>query len=140
MNIISGSNAFYSSADLQSIDITLVTDTLGTVPCTVHPNDPPTAQIYADCISGKYGAIAAYVAPPMPENPAAFEQAVKVSLGGIIPANQLMTVYPAFFPAIQTSQWADVSALLADALSKNVITSAQNTAIKTAALSNGITL
>ena len=65
MIVISGSNAVYTSADNQSITLDLVTDTLGTIPCTVHPNDPPTAQIYADCISGKYGVISAYVVPPV---------------------------------------------------------------------------
>jgi hypothetical protein len=60
MQIISGSNAVYSSADNQSITLDLVADTLGAIPCTVHPNDPPTAQIYADCIAGKYGTIAPY--------------------------------------------------------------------------------
>lgn len=60
MIIESGSNAQYTSADNKSITLTIVTDTLGTIPISVHPDDVPTAQIYADCVAGKYGAIAAY--------------------------------------------------------------------------------
>ena len=60
MQVLSGSNAVYSSADSKLITLDIVTDTYGAIPITVHPDDPPTAQIYADCLTGKYGAIAPY--------------------------------------------------------------------------------
>jgi hypothetical protein len=69
-----------------------------------------------------------------------FAQAVKQGVGGILAANALMVVYPAFFPAIQAQQWVDVQALILDANSRSVITSAQYTAIKTAAVAYHIPL
>lgn len=66
-------------------------------------------------------------------DPVAFSQAVKSGVGGILAANALMVAYPAFFPAIETGQWNDLATLILDAQSKNVITSAQYAAMKTAA-------
>ena len=140
MNVLSGSNAVYSSADGKLITLDIVTDTLGAIPISVQPNDPPTAQIYADCIAGKYGAIGAYVVPPPQPNPSGFSADVKIAVGGILATNALMALYPAFLPAIQQQNWSDVSVLLADALTKGIITSAQNTAIRIAATTNGIIL
>ena len=87
MNITSGSNAVYSSADNSSITLTLVTDTLGTIECTVSPNDAATSQIHADCIAGKYGAIAPF--------PLASAQAVQLGLmdSSYDSANQLPIAY-----------------------------------------------
>jgi len=62
-----------------------------------------------------------------------FIQAVKTGLGGIVAVNNLATLYPLFFPAVQAQNWADVNLLLADALSKSVISAAQKTAILAAA-------
>ena len=36
---------------------------LGTIPATLSPDDPETADQFADIIAGNHGAIAAYVAP-----------------------------------------------------------------------------
>jgi hypothetical protein len=74
----------------------------------------------------------AFLNPVVP-NSVDFAQAVKTGLGGILVANQLMTLYPAFFPAIQTQNWADLQTLILDAKAKLVITLAQYTSIKTAA-------
>jgi hypothetical protein len=67
-----------------------------------------------------------------------FIQSVKTAVGGILAANALMTVYPAFFPAIQQQQWQDVQALIIDAHSKNVINDGQYAAIKAQAATNNI--
>ena len=68
-----------------------------------------------------------------------FIQAVKIGLGGIVAVNGLATIYPLFFPAVQSQNWADTQALLNDALSKSVITSTQKTAILAAATAFNIT-
>jgi hypothetical protein len=36
---------------------------LGTIPATLSPDDPETADQFADILAGNHGAIAAYVAP-----------------------------------------------------------------------------
>jgi hypothetical protein len=77
------------------------------------------------------------VLPPQPD-PVGFTAAVKAAVGGILAANALMIAYPAFFPAIQSADWADVQALVIDAKAKAVITAAQYTAIKAAAAASNI--
>jgi hypothetical protein len=130
MNIISGSGAVYTDPTNTTIQLTIVTDTLGTIPISVNASDNLTSAIFADCLAGKYGTIAAYVAPVATPNAVAFEQAVKVAVGGIIAANALMVAYPAFWPAVASSTWGDVQKLLKDALSKNIINQTQYNAIK----------
>jgi hypothetical protein len=82
-------------------------------------------------------ALPVLVIPPQPDI-LGFIAAVKSAVGGIIGANALMISYPAFFPAVQSVDWADVQALLIDAKTKAVITTAQYSAIKTAALACNI--
>ena len=65
-------------------------------------------------------------------NPAAFEQAVKTSLGGIIGANALMVAYPAFMPALQQQDYADLQVLILDAHTKGLLTAAQYASIQAA--------
>jgi hypothetical protein len=81
---------------------------------------------------------AAQAAAALLINPDGFAQSVKTAVGGILSANALMIAYPAFFPAIQEGQWADLSTLIIDANTKAVITPAQYAAIKAAAASNNI--
>jgi hypothetical protein len=76
-------------------------------------------------------------ANPTP-NAAGFVSDVKAALGGIIPSNTLAGQYPLFFPAIQSSDWADVQALILDAQIRGIIGSTQYAAIKAAAISNNI--
>lgn len=71
-------------------------------------------------------------------NPAGFESSVKIALGGVLGTNAMMVAYPAFFPSIQSSMWADTSALMIDAKAKSVISTAQYAAIKSAASSYNI--
>ena len=128
-------NLKYSSAT--TVDMEINHPTYGWIPFTANPNDPEQLgrDLYAQAIAGTLGVIAAYIAPPPDTSPKpdAFAQAVKTGLGGILVANQLMTLYPAFFPAIQTQNWADLQTLILDAKAKAVITLVQYTAIKTAA-------
>jgi len=71
-------------------------------------------------------------------NALGFQQAVKTALGGIVGANTLMVAYPAFLPALQQGQWADLQALIIDANTRAILTPAQYSAIKTAAAANNI--
>ncbi len=58
----------YSSADHSTIDILF--DLHGeTMPGTVSSTDSYSQEIYQNAVAGQYGAIAAYVAPPMPVPP-----------------------------------------------------------------------
>jgi len=114
----------------------------GWIPFTASPNDTEQLgkDLYAEAIAGTLGTIAAYVAPvikPIP-NPTGFAQSVKTGMGGILAANALMEIYPAFFPAIQTGQWADVQTLILDAQTKGVLNSTQYAEIKQAASDNHI--
>lgn len=116
--------------------------TYGWIPFLASPDDtvPHGKDLYAEAIAGDLGAIAAYVAPPPSTipNPTGFAQSVKIGMGGILAANALMAIYPAFFPAIQTGQWADVQTLILDAQTKGVLNSTQYAEIKQAASDNHI--
>ena len=54
-------------------------------------------------------------------------------MGGIVAVNALMRKYPTFLDAIQQQEWADVKALIQDALITGVLSPAQVTAIMTIA-------
>lgn len=71
-----------------------------------------------------------YVAPA--PDPNGFAQAVKTGLGCVVAANALAVAYPLFFAAVQDGMWADLQALVIDAKTKAVVTTAQYNAIKAA--------
>ena len=62
-----------------------------------------------------------------------FIAATKAAMGGIVAVNALMRHYPTFLDAIQQQEWADVKALIQDALITGVLSPAQVTAIMTIA-------
>ena len=68
----------------------------------------------------------------MPDIPG-FIAATKAAMGGIVAVNTLMRKYPTFLDAIQQQEWADVKALIQDALITGVLSPAQVTAIMTIA-------
>lgn len=79
-----------------------------------------------------FAASSVVINAPSPD-PIGFAQVIKTSLGGVVGANALMKLYPAFFPAVQTLQWADVQALILDAKANNIINSDQYAAFQSAA-------
>ncbi len=99
----------------------------------------PITPAQAASIQAALAASAAAAVASQP-NPNGFAQAVKAGVGGILGANALMGIYPAFFPAIQSSAWADVQALILDAQAKNIIIAAQYAAIKAASVQYNIPL
>ncbi len=64
MNITSAQNPIYANVDNTEINCTITCEK-GVFPFTATPHDPMPygLQLYNDLIAGKYGAIAAYVAP-----------------------------------------------------------------------------
>lgn len=66
INITSVSNPQYSKADNSTIDCIVTCDEVaGNHPFTAAAHDPEEhgRQLFTDLLSGKYGAIAPYVAP-----------------------------------------------------------------------------
>lgn len=80
--ILSVSNPIYSNSTNTSIDVTLDTVEHGVIPFTATANDPMDygQQLWSDINSGKYGDIAAYVAPTL----SASQKASNAISGGII--------------------------------------------------------
>ena len=81
---------------------------------------------------------AAIAALPPVANVGQFVADIKTALNGIVGANALASRYPLFYPAIQGSDWADVQALLVDALTNNVLNATEYAAIKASAVANNI--
>ena len=114
---------------------------------TIHDSIPNAAGVWQDA-SGTYvrfsdgsnrlvttdeiAAAAAIDSTPMPDIPG-FIAATKAAMGGIVAVNTLMRKYPTFLDAIQQQEWADVKALIQDALITGVLSPAQVTAIMTIA-------
>lgn len=66
MNYSDVTNPQWGDAAQTVINCNVTFDDVGEVPFTANPNDiyEHGRQIFADCVSGKYGAIAAYTPPP----------------------------------------------------------------------------
>lgn len=62
-------NPQYSSPDKSTIDVDLNHPEYGWIPFTASPDDPEQLgrDLYAAAMSGEYGDISPYVAPPEPE-------------------------------------------------------------------------
>jgi len=72
MNYTNVINPQWATADHLSINCTVIFEQFGETPFTANPNDPENhgSEIFNDCVSGKYGAVAEYV-PPAPFVPTA---------------------------------------------------------------------
>lgn len=72
--LTSVSSPRWSNPEHTTIDCDITTSQFGAevLPFTASPNDvePHGRGIFADIVAGKYGAIAEYVAPPEPVQPA----------------------------------------------------------------------
>ena len=71
-------------------------------------------------------------------NPIQFISDIKAAIGGVLGSNTLAVLYPLLFPSIQTSDWVDVSVLILDAKSKEVINTIAYNLIKASAIANNI--
>jgi hypothetical protein len=85
------------------------------------------AQEFLDWVAAGNTPLPPDPSEPQP-NPDGFVEAIKAALGGIVGANALMKMYPAFYDAVATGTWPDVQALIIDAKSTSVLTAAQYTA------------
>jgi hypothetical protein len=68
MDYTNVTNPQWATADHSSINCTVIFEQFGETPFTANPNDPENhgSEIFNNCVAGKYGAIAEYVAPPQP--------------------------------------------------------------------------
>ena len=71
-------------------------------------------------------------------NPIQFISDIKAAMGGALGSNTLTVLYPLLFTSIQTSDWVDVSVLILDAKSKEVINTIAYNLIKASAIANNI--
>jgi len=80
------------------------------------PNEPTNAawQDYQAWLADGNTPDPADPIAPQPD-PAGFMEAVKAALGGVVGANALARAYPLFLPALQQSNWVDLTALIVDA-------------------------
>ena len=73
MEITNATNPVYSNADNSTITCTITTDAGETMDYTAAAHDSADygVQLWNDLATGKYGAIAAYIAPATPPAPPA---------------------------------------------------------------------
>ena len=72
MNYTNVTNPQWATSDHSSINCTVDFEVYGLTPFTANPNDTQShsAQIFNECVAGKYGVIAEYI-PPAPYVPTA---------------------------------------------------------------------
>ena len=97
--------------------------------CVVFDGDLPKYPIWDSGINNIREMTDAEVAAAAPPDIPGFISAVKAALGGIVAVTHLARAYPLFLDAVQQGQWADVKALVQDALATGVLSPAQVTAI-----------
>lgn len=119
---------FYTQADVDAV----------TVPKTViavsasDPNNTLGMDYFLVATGSDYKSNA--VVP----NIAGFLSGLEGVFGGIGGVNTVIMQLPAFYPAIEAQDWADVATLITSTKNGNLITAAQYTAIQALVASNNI--
>lgn len=78
------------------------------------------------------------IEPPVRPNINGFKAAMVAALGGIVPANNLLKLYPMFVTSLTDMSWTNVSALVEDALLTSAITPQQYADFQSAFDANNI--